>query len=361
MHLAASLWLALVAAVASPVLLGPMTGGAAGLAYVTSGSMEPTLQVGDGFLVWPAGDLRVGDIVVYRPVVLKAERITHRIVAVTPDGYVTRGDNSPATDQAAGEPPVAPGRILGRALTWQGWPLRLPGVGPVSTAIRAHGGTHLRAYVAGLMGLSVVLLVRDLLRPRRRRPPPTRRRVGDVYRGCAAAVVLALVLAIYLGSGVRTVEYLVSTEPGTQPNHVQLGRRDSIRLTVHNAGLVPVYHFSASLTGGKMVSAPDALPPRTESSLEISVPPRAEPGWYREYIEVYHYPPLLPRAAIGWLHRQSPIYAGAALAAVLAGLLALLSVVMDLRLPLAARREGLFTRRLRRSWQRHRRATQVRR
>lgn len=77
---------------------------------ITSGSMAPNVRVGDVVVVAPVvGSVRAGTVVTYRD--HGSDRlITHRVVAVRPDGsYVTRGDANAQPDPT----PVAPGEVVG--------------------------------------------------------------------------------------------------------------------------------------------------------------------------------------------------------------------------------------------------------
>lgn len=100
LHLAAVLSLALWAFV--PVVLGwtPLV--------ITSGSMTPTITTGDIVVVDPydGGPLEVGTVVSYREA---GRLVTHRIVAETEGGYVTRGDANATTDSTT----LTPGAVKG--------------------------------------------------------------------------------------------------------------------------------------------------------------------------------------------------------------------------------------------------------
>lgn len=81
---------------------------------VVTGSMEPTLHVGDCILVERADPaaLQVGDIVSYvsEQSDSRGLLITHRIVGLCEDGrFLTRGDANPVDDE-----PVRPDQIRGR-------------------------------------------------------------------------------------------------------------------------------------------------------------------------------------------------------------------------------------------------------
>lgn len=68
-------------------------------------SMLPTLEQGDLVVIQsvPFSDLKVGDIIVYSPPCsATGESVIHRIVNVSGDGVITRGDNNGYTDPAGG-------------------------------------------------------------------------------------------------------------------------------------------------------------------------------------------------------------------------------------------------------------------
>ena len=121
---------------------GASTNGAPVLTYVYSNSMEPLIKVNDAFIVWSSHKLQVGDIVTYRPLVLNAPYITHRIVAVGADGYITKGDNAPYKDQDSGEPEVRADRIVGKVVTINGQPLIIPGLGKLVSGVQAGIGKY---------------------------------------------------------------------------------------------------------------------------------------------------------------------------------------------------------------------------
>ena len=68
-------------------------------------SMLPTLEGGDLVVIQSAtvSQIHVGDIIVYGPPCSSfGESVVHRVVNITADGLITKGDNNPETDQASG-------------------------------------------------------------------------------------------------------------------------------------------------------------------------------------------------------------------------------------------------------------------
>lgn len=335
-----AVWFTLLAILMAPVALGALSGGTVGLAYVTSNSMEPLLKVGEGFLVWPSRNPSVGDIIVFRPLVLKADRVVHRIVAVAPEGYITRGDNTSASDQAAGEPPVGPDRIIGQAVVWDGRPVRLPYVGLLSRQMRQVLGQNLILVLASMVGMSLVLMAWGYVKPARDRPSRVRWRVGHVYMAAAGTGVLAVLMTMLLGSGAHSFEYLATQNPSTGLNHVPLGKEGVIRVEVVNPGLVPIHQFIAALPPARIITAPELLLPLSSAPAEVRIPPHGKPGWYRSYVSVYQYPPLLPRSILAWLHGRSPYLAMGSSLAVLLAALWLVSLTIETRVPLSGQRDS---------------------
>jgi len=111
----------LVGGVLLALIAGNLLGTPVVLSFVETGSMEPTIQTGDGFVVLPpavTGDVSAGDVVVFDARELEGGGLTtHRIVNETDDGYITQGDANPFTDQDDSEPPVSDDQIV--AVAWQ--------------------------------------------------------------------------------------------------------------------------------------------------------------------------------------------------------------------------------------------------
>ena len=146
--------LAVVLLVAGSVLGQPIL-----IGFVETGSMEPTLAPGDGFVPIPsavAGDIEEGDVVVFRAKRLHGGGLTtHRVVGETESGYITQGDANPSTDQAADEPPVKDAQITAVALQINGQVVDLPHVGAVVLGVRGLAAS------VGTMLTNVLGLERD--------------------------------------------------------------------------------------------------------------------------------------------------------------------------------------------------------
>jgi len=75
---------------------------------IDGGSMEPTLKYGDYILVKKQNDYRKDDIISYT---INASYITHRIVEINGDKYITKGDANNSVDEATPKSSVA-GKVI---------------------------------------------------------------------------------------------------------------------------------------------------------------------------------------------------------------------------------------------------------
>lgn len=282
------------------------TNGAPVLTYVYSNSMEPLIKVNDAFLVLPEGDYQIGDIIMYRPMVLQAPYITHRIIGKGEKGYLTKGDNSPFKDQDSNEPEVIKERIIGKVFTINGQPLIIPGLGHISKAIQKGLGRY-TSY------LSVIFLMIGILSAvkskNRKRKPRHRLRLKHIYRAITVIAVIVIVLSIYLGSRVTRVKYLVSEYPGTLGDQVQLNQPGQLSMEVSNKGLVPVWSVLKAIEPLSISQAPEYIKPLSKEAVILDVVAQRETGLYQGYVQIYNYPILLPRSLVVTLHNIHPMLA----------------------------------------------------
>ncbi len=79
-----------IALIVVALLVGQLLGQPILLGYVATGSMEPTMSAGDGFVAIPSvvsGEVEEGDVVVYDARELHDGGLTtHRVVEVTDEG-----------------------------------------------------------------------------------------------------------------------------------------------------------------------------------------------------------------------------------------------------------------------------------
>ena len=112
-----------------------------GLAVVLSGSMEPEISVGDLLMIYESKNYEVGDVVVYQSGRIA---VTHRIVSISGDEVITRGDANNAEDE-----PITLERIKGKVV------MIIPCVGYLVNIIKTPLGTF------SIIALAVLLLERS--------------------------------------------------------------------------------------------------------------------------------------------------------------------------------------------------------
>lgn len=111
---------------------------------VISGSMEPTLNVG-GILYYEKIDLedfKIDDILVYKT---KDHIISHRIVDIVDDGFITKGDANNSIDNNL----INKNQVLGKGTNWS-----IPYIGYYADFIYTH---------KYLLYISLSIIVIDLL------------------------------------------------------------------------------------------------------------------------------------------------------------------------------------------------------
>jgi len=291
------------------LLKGQNTNGAPFLSYVYSNSMVPLIKVNDAFFVWPSSSLHAGDIIMYRPVVLKATYITHRIIALGDNGYITKGDNAYYRDQESGEPEVIKDRIVGKVIAINGQPVIIPGLGKFTTLIRAGFGRYTLYLSAVFFLLGSIMLFSGKKASRIKRKSRKRLRLYHIYRSTAMIATIIIMLSIYFGSRVSQINYLVSEYPGTRGDQIEVNRPGLLTMTTKNNGLIPVWTIAKGVQPLSIRKVSMYMKARSSKSILIDVLPQRRTGAYQGYIQFFNYPALLPKEWILFLYRIHPMFA----------------------------------------------------
>jgi len=332
----------LVALLVVGVLLALVAGSLLGtpilLSFVETGSMEPTIQTGDGFVVLPpavTGDPSTGDVVVFDARELEGGGLTtHRIVDETADGYITQGDANPFADQDDSEPPVSDDQIV--AVAWQpnGEVVTIPQLGTASmalqesletTQLRALGG---RSTVGDggpsvLLVVGVGLIVASFLLDQRsstsRSVSRSRSRTLSVEPRTVAVAVGLVVCVMAAGTMVAMADSseltVISAEfDSDRPDVIQQGTTERHPFDLDNSGLLPVVTVLESPSERLIVEdSPAVLLPGASSELEVSITARSETGQESHQLTEYRYFGVLPPDVVMGLHAIHPAAAIAAI------------------------------------------------
>lgn len=301
------------------------------LSFVETGSMEPTIDTGDGFVAIPAelaGEIGEGDVVVFEAEEIQGGGLTtHRIVGETEQGYITRGDANPFTDQDSDEPPVQEPQIV--AVAWQpgGDVFTIPGLGTVVGGVqsvleslqvwlaqlfgtRAFLGLQGVGYL--LFGASILLyLLAVYLEDDRQRERTRDRDTGTSSRKLMAALTLVVVA----GATAAMVAPAQSQEFGTvsaefesdSPDVIEQGTSESFDYQLRNTGIVSTVVFLESNSENLAVEpGQTTLSPRSAANATVTITAPPETGYYRTFLEQHRYLRILPTPVIEALYAVHP-------------------------------------------------------
>ncbi|QFU82449.1 signal peptidase I [Natronorubrum aibiense] len=359
------------------LLVGQLLGQPILLGYVATGSMEPTMNAGDGFVAIPtavSGSVADGDVVVFDARELHGGGLTtHRVVGETSEGYITKGDANPFTDQDGGEPHVTDGQIVAKAWQVNGEVVTIPHLGTAimgvqNTAAAAVGtigpilglttspdsegtGSLLVAVGIALLGFGVLL---ERIGPARREKRRSRSRENVLAFWTTLGLVLLVFVtfataAMVVPSG--TTEYeVVSTEtPEDNPQILAPGETGELTRTIDNAGYLPIVVVHEARSNNVETDPPwQTVGIRSSGETTVSLTAPETTGQYTRHVGEYRYLAVLPPALLVWLHGLHPLVAIAAVNGVIVGVAVVIVLVVfgrgDLRLRSAGTHVPLSTR-----------------
>ena len=327
----ASTGIKLLGVLAVVLLLAQAVGQPLLLSYVRSGSMEPAIDRGDGFIALPTavtGPPTEGDVIVYR-----AEQVnqggltTHRVVDDTGSGYVTRGDANPFTDQSAGEPPVRDPQIVAVALQLGGEVIVLPSLGTGVTTIRGTVSGLLQrlglpfdarspSTWIGLATVGVVLLLFSEDPPvetpgAKSDEDATNSTVTDprtlvLLAGGVVVLLATASMVLPLGPTEYPVVSADAELPG--PRVIAAGETETTTYQVPSGGLLATrYHVQAASDGVTVENGSGVAPPGDAQNVTVMLSAPPETGYYRRYVQANRYPVVLPVRLIDTMYALHPL------------------------------------------------------
>lgn len=340
--------------------VGAVLGQPVGLAYVETGSMEPKLAPGDGFIAVPtfvAASPEPGDVVTFDAVNINSGGlVTHRIIEERSAGYITKGDANPVPDQAGAEPPVQDSQIKATALQFGGEIVVIPQLGAGVLAAgdavewaqqqlasllgtRAVLGTQGIAYL--LLGFGFVsyvfasFLERSSGRDRSRRVGSKREVVTarTVIVTMVLVLVVILTAAMILPGGAQEFQFVSSESGGPGSNVILQGTTQNASFSLPSNGIVPVVAvLETTSTGISTNRSAVYVPGGTEKRVTVTIQAPEETGNYVRTMTEHRYFAFLPMSVIVSLyeiHAWLPIVAINALTGTLFVLTAVLIIGLD--------------------------------
>jgi signal peptidase len=329
------------------MLVGQQLGQPVVLGFVLTGSMnaQPAeMAPGDGFIAVPpaiAGDVSEGDVVTFEAQELQGGGLTtHRIVDETDQGYITRGDANPFTDQDGPEPPVQESQIVAVALQINSDVVVIPWIGQLVLLLQ-DGFTAAASALAGIPGLggiadgdtgSVMVLLGVLLlgysliaeavgnnRGRAGRSDRTRNRSGEMSAVLVLIVILLLITvpataSMVLPSGTDDITIVSSETPSSNPTVIERGGSVEYSYNFTNDGFIPrIASVNAASTGVDVADSSLVASRGATASTTVTIHAPEETGAYVRSVSEWQYVQFLPAPIIFSLHAIHPIVAVAAI------------------------------------------------
>ena len=347
----------LLAVVLIALLVGQALGTPVLFAYVTSGSMAPTLEAGDGFVAVPAavaGDPAVGDVVTFRAERLHGgELTTHRIIDERPGGYITQGDANFVSDQSAGEPLVTDGQIVATALAIDGTVVRIPRLGTAAAALGAAfdgvvstlGRIGVSApateqltpilFVGGVLTLLAARFIgsgtdsdgslRDRSCERERPGQAADFDTRWILFGSIVVLCVGAMVGMTVPAGTETIGIVSSQGGSSNPTIVPVGGSDSYETAIHNGGRIPtVSYFEPRSDGIDIEPTRIQLAANETANVTVTLHAPDHTGYFLRSMTEYRYFAVFPAPMMDALYHLHPWIPYVAINGILIGMILLL-------------------------------------
>lgn len=326
------LWLVIIFALL--MVIGQVFGQPVLFGFVSTGSMSPALDAGDGFVAVPPaihGDISQGDVITFDASELEGGGLTtHRVVGETDEGYLTQGDANPFRDQDSDEPPVRDVQIVAVALQFDGEVVRIPQLGTfalamesmfmailgafaavpgVSWILNAGPGTVLIFFGAFVLAMSAAVdSVGDrAVRRRRERVREDVWRASIVLGVMLLLVLVPATLGMVIPSGVEETTIISSTSPTDNPLVIAVGGNQTFTYEASRAGIVPRLIVLEPASTGVVVEHRVMRPPREGTAVtNVTISAPGETGRYERSVSERHYTAVIPAALILAMHDIHP-------------------------------------------------------
>lgn len=322
------------------------------LIFVETGSMEPTLEPGDGYVAIPqqfAGEINEGDVILFDAQELDGGGLTtHRVEAVTEEGYITKGDANPFTDQDGPEPIVAEGQVRSVAIQPFGDMIVLPSIGTgvlwmsdTGSAIAdpiadTFGFDAPDGQLAGMIILAVglVLLILTMItdtgeavRSRVRARKGLLENVFVIAAILTLVVIIPLNISMLMPSGVYSFEIVSSSVPSETEGVIQAGTYEDVTYRMQNGGHLPMLVVLEPASAGVEIDdGYHQISPRSSEDIAVRMEAPEETGPHLRMVQEYRYMMVLPPSLIFALHEIHPFVAVGAINLVVISLVMLLTI-----------------------------------
>jgi len=297
--------LALFAILVIGSLMGALLDRPVFISYAYSGSMTPTISRGDVFFINPfVRNPDVGDIIVF-----KTGKIwtVHRIVAITEEGYITKGDNNIATDQQSyNVPPVSRSQIGGKVITITGHVPKIPKVGNyINDGLSDRGKMFLGAFLV-VIGIIAFGSSEEAKRGKRKKFFAIKFRT--LFMLASVFLILMVAISIFVSWELIPIAYSVTSAGGNREGWYLPGEEFQTEINVKNNNIYPMVYY---ISTGPPVTAVSGekfyLSKGEEESLTVTIVAPQETSMYTTKVRVNAYPKLLPDLVMDSLYTIHPM------------------------------------------------------
>jgi len=327
-----TLFTLLLVVVALSLIMGTLLGQPVLLSYVETGSMQPTLDPGDGFIAIPAqvaGPVEEGDVVTFRAEKLHGGGLTtHRVVGRTDRGYITQGDANSFTDQSGVEPPVKDAQVVAVTVQVGENVVAIPHFGTVATgsrdvltAVQKRLSTLVGSRaLLGAQGIAYLFFAAtmlaylfDLFRKRgkkgrsRNRTRDTGVDVRLIAGGFAILLVLGATASMVAPAGTQQYGVVSAEFESDRPDVIPSGESKNRTYPVSNNGVIPVHVFLEPASQGIDVTPQELSVAGNDyrnATVTLSAPPQT--GYNRRFLVEHRYLAVLPPSMIRALYQVHP-------------------------------------------------------
>lgn len=275
--------------VASLILNAPLL-----IAYIKSDSMSPTLQKNDlVFINVFDRNFNEEDIIVFNSY---GKWICHRIVKISAEGFITKGDANIATDQFSGKPAVLESEVIGKIVSINGDPVNIQLGSSIGNAESFFGQNKFLVFFILAAG-GFLLLSRG--EKRRRKNKYLRIKTSTIFMVSSLLIIAVFSLANVMAFEKREISYGTTSAGGLREEWVLPGEKFSRQIEFRNGGSYPYYYIVSSGSPNLRLESQDfILYPGESQILEAQISAPEDTNLHTERIYAAKYIPLLPAEVI---------------------------------------------------------------
>ena len=280
-------------------LLGALMDRPIFMSYAYSESMTPTIDKGDLFFINPlARNPGVGDVMVFRA---NGRWTVHRVVAVTQDGYITKGDANVATDQTGkGISPIPKEDVAGTVVAFGNHVLTVPRIG---NYLETGLDNRTKIFLGALLVMVGVIAFSGGSEKRKKHQKFVKVKFRTLYMLAGAFLIITVAMAIFVSWERVPIEYAVTSAGGLREGWYLPGEEFSSEVNVRNNNVYPMLYYVSAKSPVTSVSSEEfRLGGGDEKTLVVGITAPKSTAVYSTDVRITAYPHVLPSGLIGWLY-----------------------------------------------------------